>query len=216
MDVQVKIVQEMTLSYKLLSIAWINSRTIFCIDTQEVAHVIDVRSEEELEVLDLTDVGLVHGAAFYKSFASGDGLKTTTPGRQNPSYHSVVSFNGQIFLLGSASVQVFSVRSWSDRLAVLTCRKRYPEALSLARSFLDGTAKTVIGLSGSAQERRQAILKRVVEILVEYVDFVMSQLKGVHQMSADQTKLCQVYAFFICVLHGDDTSQCLTHGTYSQ
>ena len=41
------------------------------IDTSERAHVIDVRSEEELEVIDLVDVQLAYSTSFYKSLATG-------------------------------------------------------------------------------------------------------------------------------------------------
>ncbi len=50
---------------------WMNSRTMVAIDTSERAHVIDVRSEEELEVLDLVDVQLAYATSFYKSLATG-------------------------------------------------------------------------------------------------------------------------------------------------
>ena len=50
---------------------WMNSRTMVAIDTSERAHVIDVRSEEELEVVDLIDVQLVYSTSFYKSLATG-------------------------------------------------------------------------------------------------------------------------------------------------
>ena len=48
-----------------------NSRTMVVIDTSERAHVIDVRTEEELEVVDLADVQLVYSTSFYKSLATG-------------------------------------------------------------------------------------------------------------------------------------------------
>ncbi len=41
------------------------------IDTSERAHIIDVRSEEELEVVDLVDVQLAYSTSFYKSLATG-------------------------------------------------------------------------------------------------------------------------------------------------
>lgn len=54
-----------------MSSQWLNSRTLVVIDTSERAHVIDVRSEEELEVIDLVDVQLVYSTSFYKSLATG-------------------------------------------------------------------------------------------------------------------------------------------------
>ena len=68
------ITTEMNLVYKnktTFILKWMNSRTMVAIDTSERAHVIDVRSEEELEVIDLVDVQLAYSTSFYKSLATG-------------------------------------------------------------------------------------------------------------------------------------------------
>ena len=70
-DIKVIPLQKIELCYKLLSISWLNSRTMLFIDTVERAHLIDVRSEENVEVLDLGDVHLVYSSSFYKSLATG-------------------------------------------------------------------------------------------------------------------------------------------------
>ena len=41
------------------------------VDTSERAHVLDVRSEEELEVVDMADIQLTYSTSFYKSLATG-------------------------------------------------------------------------------------------------------------------------------------------------
>ena len=50
---------------------WLNSRTLIAIDVTERAHVLDVRSEEELEVIEVTQAELVYQNSFYKSLATG-------------------------------------------------------------------------------------------------------------------------------------------------
>lgn len=53
-DIKVTLLQKMELSYKLLAMTWINSRSMVLIDTSERAHLVDVKSEEEVQVdLDL-------------------------------------------------------------------------------------------------------------------------------------------------------------------
>ena len=48
-----------------------NSRTLVAIDVTERAHIIDVRTEEELEVIEVTQAELVYQTSFYKSLATG-------------------------------------------------------------------------------------------------------------------------------------------------
>ena len=67
-----------------------NARTMVAIDTQERAHIIDVRSEEELEVIDLVDVQLVYSTSFYKSLATGGNVSKALVGTQGTTVHSGV------------------------------------------------------------------------------------------------------------------------------
>ena len=50
---------------------WMNAKTLVTVDTSEKLHLIDVKSEEELEVIDLGDVELVYGSSHFKSLATG-------------------------------------------------------------------------------------------------------------------------------------------------
>ena len=188
-DIQVAPLHEISVNYKLWSFAWIDRRTMLFIDTEELAHVIDVRSEEELEILDLGDLDLVSSSAFYKSSVSD---VTKTSSKQCPCYHSVVSYSGQLFVLGSASVQVMTLRTWSDRIAMLTSRHQYQAALTLAQSFLDRLARTAVGLSGNAEKRRQQISGCIVDVLTQYVDFTTSRISNLRQANGDQSKFLQV------------------------
>lgn len=63
--------QRLSVSYNLLSLHWLNSRTLVALDTLEQLHLIDVRTHEELEVLDLAGVGLVYATAHFKGLSTG-------------------------------------------------------------------------------------------------------------------------------------------------
>lgn len=63
--------QRLTVSYLLLSLHWLNTRTLATVDTMEQLHLLDVRTQEELEVLDLADVRLVYGTSHFKGLATG-------------------------------------------------------------------------------------------------------------------------------------------------
>ena len=79
--------QSITLDFPLLSLQWLNTRcapgivsiilTIFTIrclgvvDTSEHFHLLDVRTKERLETLDLTGVQIVYQTQFFKGAATG-------------------------------------------------------------------------------------------------------------------------------------------------
>lgn len=63
--------QKVNVSYQLLGLHWLNSRTIALLDTRETLHVLDVRSQEELEIVDLSQVHLVYANSHFKGLATG-------------------------------------------------------------------------------------------------------------------------------------------------
>jgi hypothetical protein len=63
--------QKFTVNYQLLNLHWLNSRTIALLDTREALHIMDVRSQEELETVDLSQVRLVYASSHFKGLATG-------------------------------------------------------------------------------------------------------------------------------------------------
>ena len=179
--VKVVPLQKTDVSYKLLSVSWLNSRTMTLIDVSERAHVLDVRSEDEVEILDLADVRLVYGSSFYKSLATGGNVsRALACAGERACYQAVVSTGGQILLLGVRAIHVLILRTWSERLDVLVRRDCYPEALSLSRSFYDGSARAVVGLTGGVDHRQSQVTERVMELLGRYVTLSMTKLCPSH------------------------------------
>ena len=174
--------QKTELSYKLLSLSWLNSRTMTVIDVTERAHVLDVRSEEELEIVDLADVRLVYGSSFYKSLATGGNVsRALACAGERACYQAVVATGGQVILLGSKAIHVLILRTWSERIDVLVRNDRYSDALSLARSFYDGSARAVVGLSTSnVQRRKEQVAERIMQLLSQYVTLSMTKLCPSH------------------------------------
>jgi len=169
-SVKVFPIQKTELSYKLLSVSWLNSRTMTLIDVTERVHVLDVRSEEEVEVVDLADVKLVYGSSFYKSLATGGNVsRALACAGERACYQAVVPSAGQVILLGMKSIHVLILRTWSERIDVLVGRERYSDALSLASSFYDGSAHAVVGLSSNVQSRKELVTERIIQLLSHYV-----------------------------------------------
>ena len=58
--------QTVQLPFEILNFGWLNTRCMAFIDTSEIFHLYDVRNQEKLESIDLSDVQLVYGSAFFK------------------------------------------------------------------------------------------------------------------------------------------------------
>ncbi|XP_033098288.1 vacuolar protein sorting-associated protein 8 homolog [Anneissia japonica] len=169
------LLQQMTAPYVLLNFKWLNPRTLVTVDTSEKLRVIDVRSDEELEVIDLVDVQLVYGSSHFKSLATGGNVsKALALAGERACYQSLDTFNGQLILLGTKSIHVMTIRQWQDRIDLLVRQNKFQEALALAMSFYEGKAKAVVGLVGK-QKRKQILVDKIMDVLYNFVDISMTQ-----------------------------------------
>jgi vacuolar protein sorting-associated protein 8 len=81
--------QRTRVAYHMLSLQWLNPRTLAVLDTREQLHVLDVRTQTELEVIDLSDVRLVYASSHFKGLATG--------GNVSPALVSPVRGSGHFF-----------------------------------------------------------------------------------------------------------------------
>ncbi|KAL3853951.1 hypothetical protein ACJMK2_013245 [Sinanodonta woodiana] len=175
-DIKCSGLQKMSVPYKLLSINWMNPKTLVTLDTTEKLHVIDVRSEEELEVIDISEVQLIYNNSFFKSLATGGNVSQALAfAGDHACYQTVVSHKGQLLLLGAKTVHVYTLRSWNERIDVLVQEKKFQEALSLAQSFYEGKAKAVVGMTHSHSKRKEIVSELMLDILFKHVDLSMTQ-----------------------------------------
>ncbi|XP_070185455.1 vacuolar protein sorting-associated protein 8 homolog isoform X3 [Littorina saxatilis] len=177
MDIRASGLQKIQLPYKLLGIAWMNPRTLVCLDKAEKLHIMDVRSEEELEVIDVSEAQLVYSTSIFKSLATGGNVSQALAyAGEQACYQSVVSHGGQVFLLGTKAVHIYTLRSWKERIDVMVKGNHYQDALALALSFYEGKAKAVIGLPSSHSKRSQVVSQLMMDILFDFVDLSMTKL----------------------------------------
>lgn len=166
------------MSFELLNISWVFPNTMIALDVSKVAHVLDVLSGEELEFIDLTDIGFVYDVNIYdRQTESGSPEIGSTKRLCSQSF---VTSDGQLFILGSKGIHVLMLRSWSDRLDLLVRHGCYDAALDLATSFYDGTAKAVLGLTGSKDRRRDTVTVQIISLLDSFVDLSMTRLSPSH------------------------------------
>ncbi|GAB6028320.1 Vacuolar protein sorting-associated protein 8 [Chamberlinius hualienensis] len=169
--------QKLEVDYICLNFLWLNSRTMVIIDSSEHLHAIDVKTQEELEVIDLADVKLVYGSSHFKGLATGGNVsKAMALAGERSCYQSVASYLGQLFILGIRSVHAMTLRIWVERLDQLVKQGRYPEALALALSFYSDKAKAVLGLGSNKSSRRLVVLEKMAEILEKFVNYTINMI----------------------------------------
>ncbi|GLD65219.1 vacuolar protein sorting-associated protein 8 homolog, partial [Lates japonicus] len=163
--------RQLHLSCDIISLSWINSRTLVLVDSHEKLHVVDRPSQEVLETLDLEQVQLVYNSRHFKSLATGGNVSQALAlVGEKACYQSVSSYAGQIIYLGTKSAHIMTLRNWRERIDFLLKQEHFVEALSLAWSFHEGTAKAVVGLFGDPVKRKAVVDDKMVEILCQFAE----------------------------------------------
>ncbi|XP_030635850.1 vacuolar protein sorting-associated protein 8 homolog isoform X2 [Chanos chanos] len=163
--------RQLQLNCDLINLSWINSRTLVIMDSAEKLHVVDRSSQELLETLDLAEVQLVYNSSHFKSLATGGNVSQALAlVGEKACYQSVCSYGGQVIYLGTKSVHIMTLRNWRERVDHLLKQEKFMEALSLAWSFHENTAKAVLGLHGDPVKRKGVVADKMVEILFQYVE----------------------------------------------
>ncbi|OXA63103.1 Vacuolar protein sorting-associated protein 8 [Folsomia candida] len=167
--------QKVNIGYQLIGLHWLNSRTIALLDTRETLHVLDVRSQEELEIIDLSQVHLVYANSHFKGLATGGNVsRAFALAGERACYNSVLCFNNQIVLLGTRSVHALTMRSWHERLDYLVKQNFYTEALQLGYELYLEKAKAIIGLKGNKDSKKLIVREKLLYILERFVDLISS------------------------------------------
>ncbi|XP_021918193.1 LOW QUALITY PROTEIN: vacuolar protein sorting-associated protein 8 homolog [Zootermopsis nevadensis] len=207
--------QRLTVSYLLLSLHWLNTRTLATVDTMEQLHLLDVRTQEELEVLDLADVRLVYGTSHFKGLATGGNVsKAMALAGERACYNSIVSFGNQMLLLGTKTFHVLTIRAWNERLNHLIKQNRYLDALVLGMAFYQDKAKAVVGLKGPKHKRKEMACEKVLEILHTYIEEILEPGSGDVELCQEAVPACIEYCIeleVIDVLFGKLWDACIHH-----
>ncbi|XP_029962941.1 vacuolar protein sorting-associated protein 8 homolog isoform X2 [Salarias fasciatus] len=166
--------RQLHLSCDIISLSWINSRTLVLVDSHEKLQVVDRPSQEVLETLDLEQVQLVYNSRHFKSLATGGNVSQALAlVGEKACYQSVSSYAGQIVYLGTKSAHIMALRNWRERIDCLLKQEHFVEALSLAWSFHEGTAKAVVGLFGDPLKRKGVVSDKMVEILFQLAEHAL-------------------------------------------
>ncbi|XP_055608926.1 vacuolar protein sorting-associated protein 8 homolog [Uranotaenia lowii] len=151
------------LGYNLLALHWLGPKTIACLDSMEILHLSDVRTNKELESIDVSNVGLMYNSAQFKGLATGGNVSPALAlAGGSACYNTVVSQGSQLYLLAGKSLHGVSARAWSDRISYLTSMQRWDEAIELA---IEGWR------AANGRHRRSAVAKeRILRMFDEYLN----------------------------------------------
>uniref|UniRef100_A0A8C6L006 VPS8 subunit of CORVET complex n=1 Tax=Nothobranchius furzeri TaxID=105023 RepID=A0A8C6L006_NOTFU len=168
--------RQLHLSCDIISLNWINSCTLVLVDSHEKLHVVDRPSHEVLETQDLEQVQLVYNSQHFKSLATGGNVSQALAlVGEKACYQSVSTHAGQIICLGTKSAHIMTLRNWKERLDCLLKQEDFVEALTLAWSFHEGTAKAVVGLPGDPKKRKEAVSDKMAEILLQFAEYALKK-----------------------------------------
>ncbi|XP_041645412.1 vacuolar protein sorting-associated protein 8 homolog [Cheilinus undulatus] len=168
--------RQLHLTCDIISLSWINNRTLVLVDSQEKLQVVDRPSQEVLETLDIEQVQLVYNSRHFKSLATGGNVSQALAlVGEKACYQSVSSYGGQIFYLGTKSAHIMALRNWRERIDCLLKQEHFIEALSLAWSFHEGTAKAVVGLFGDPVKRKAVVADKMIEVFFHFAEFALKK-----------------------------------------
>ncbi|XP_014213894.1 vacuolar protein sorting-associated protein 8 homolog isoform X2 [Copidosoma floridanum] len=163
--------RRIVLTYTMSCLRWMNSHSLAVLDIQEKMHLLDVRSQENLETLDVSNVSLSYASSHFKGLSTGGNVsKAMALAGERACYNTVVNFGSSLLLLGMKSLHTICVRTWTERLRHLTLQKRYREALELGLDFYRDKGKAVVGLHGSKQRRKQIVQDKVCQVLLRFME----------------------------------------------
>lgn len=137
--------QKSEFDYNILNFCWLNAKTLAVLDEREKIHICDIRTNEELQVLnDLSAIQLTYNSTFFKSLATGGYVsKALAYAGENACYNTIQSYLGQFFMLGTRSVVLFSLQTWSTRIDDFVNDNSLDLALDLALNMFKGKLITI-------------------------------------------------------------------------
>ncbi|KAK6630795.1 hypothetical protein RUM44_002964 [Polyplax serrata] len=176
---KVAALQKLVVNYSLLSLHWLNSWTIAAVDISERLHLLEVHSHEELENLDISNIGLVYESSNFKGIMTGGNVSEAMAlAGEKACYNTIVGYGNQILILGMKTVHLLTIRPWIERLNYLVKQKKYLTALSLGLSFYE-EPKGAVGLKGSRERRREIAKGKVVQILEQFIEDMESPIDDI-------------------------------------
>lgn len=122
-----------TMSRPLRAIHFLSARVLSCLDADEHMQLLDARTLNPRENIDLSPVGLIYASAHFKALATG-GCVSPAMARagEYACYGSLSACGRRLLVLGVNGLHAVSVRTASERLKYLRDAGKWSEVLKLA------------------------------------------------------------------------------------
>ena len=146
---------------EVASIEWLGGQVLTAVTKDERIHVIDpFEINDHLDNVPIPYLNLIYQKYFPNPETNE--LESGTDG-------SVRASDNSLLLLGSSSVVIVKVLTWSDRVDALIANHNWTEALALALDFYEGQAKAAIGLPRDPLSLKNKLRDQIIEYVVQYV-----------------------------------------------
>ncbi|CAG0889726.1 unnamed protein product [Cyprideis torosa] len=130
-----------------------------------------VRSQEEVEILDLSSIEMIYGSSSFKGLATGGNVSPAMAMiGERACFYSIACVGNQLLFVGRRSVHVLAVRTWTERIDHLVANRHPKEAIALAMSFYQEKGKAVVGLSGSKKKRKESVAKKLLSLILSVLE----------------------------------------------
>lgn len=154
--------RHVTLSYNVMALHWLGPKTLATIDTTETLHLLDVRTNQELENVDISRFGIVYSSSLFKGLATGSNVSQALAAAGTYAcYNTIVSQDSQLYILGKRSLFGINARSFSDRLSYLTTKQNWIEAFQLS--------VTSYNTSLERPKRNELVRERILQLFNDYL-----------------------------------------------
>lgn len=138
-----------TTNYTFQHACWFQNKSLLVVDVQENVHLVNVAKEEEMELLDISNVELVYESSNYKSLANGGYVsRAMAKAGEHACTNSFGSSRTQdkLYILGVKSLYEVTFRSWKERIEFYNNRNDFVAIVQLLREYtrLENASEEII------------------------------------------------------------------------
>ena len=198
-------IQKSTFDFKILNFCWLNAKTIAILDNMERLHIVDVRTNMELQIFtNLHEcVQLVYNSSFFKSLANGGNVSEALAyAGESACYQTFQAYMGKLFMLGKNAISMFSLQNWSTRIDDFVNENKLDIALDLGLAMYNGETKALVGLPLDSVQRKEKISDKLIDVLYLYVNRAMKQdcpTSGKLDVLEKHYRKCSIKCVKICM-----------------
>ena len=182
-------------NYKIFNFCWLNSKTLAILDNNERLHITDLKSNEELQVINLDQIKLVYNSSIFKSLATGGYVsKALSAAGENACYQTFTNYSNHLYILGMRSIHVFKLQIWSQRIDDYINESQFEEAVDLGlQMYNNNNIKALIGLPIDVKLRKEKIMDKFIDVFYLFINYSLKQIEKLHLESdkiANLRQLC--------------------------